>query len=116
MEFPFQEARKQASDACLAEVVTSIPAVPRITVRTRRTMRGHLAKIYAMHWSADSKSVNFINFRTLTDLRFIQLLHFETFIFVRFRHLVSASQDGKLIVWDSYTTNKVREITAVVSF
>ena len=23
------------------------------------------------------------------------------------RNLVSASQDGKLIVWDSYTTNKV---------
>ena len=25
------------------------------------------------------------------------------------RNLVSASQDGKLIVWDSYSTNKVRE-------
>lgn len=46
-------------------------------MRTRRTLRGHLAKIYAMHWGSDS------------------------------RNLVSASQDGKLIVWDSYTTNKV---------
>lgn len=27
-----------------------------------------------------------------------------------FRNLVSASQDGKLIVWDSYTTNKVHAI------
>ena len=27
-----------------------------------------------------------------------------------FRHLVSASQDGKLIVWDSYSTNKVHAI------
>lgn len=26
------------------------------------------------------------------------------------RNLVSASQDGKLIVWDSYTTNKVHAI------
>ena len=26
---------------------------------------------------------------------------------ILFRHLVSASQDGKLIVWDSYSTNKV---------
>jgi len=26
------------------------------------------------------------------------------------RHLVSASQDGKLIVWDAYTTNKVAAI------
>ena len=49
-------------------------------MRTRRTLRGHLAKIYAMHWASDS------------------------------RNLVSASQDGKLIVWDSYTTNKVNNI------
>ena len=27
------------------------------------------------------------------------------------RNLVSASQDGKLIVWDSYSTNKVRSLT-----
>ena len=33
-------------------------------------------QVYAMHWGADS------------------------------RNLVSASQDGKLIVWDSYSTNK----------
>uniref|UniRef100_A0A8D1JQB8 G protein subunit beta 3 n=1 Tax=Sus scrofa TaxID=9823 RepID=A0A8D1JQB8_PIG len=49
-------------------------------MRTRRTLRGHLAKIYAMHWATDSKL------------------------------LVSASQDGKLIVWDTYTTNKVHAI------
>lgn len=48
-------------------------------MRTRRTLRGHLAKIYAMHWGSDS------------------------------RNLVSASQDGKLIVWDSHTTNKVKK-------
>lgn len=49
-------------------------------MKVRRTLRGHLAKIYAMHWAADK------------------------------RHLVSASQDGKLIVWDSYTTNKLHAI------
>jgi guanine nucleotide-binding protein G(I)/G(S)/G(T) subunit beta-1 len=43
-------------------------------------LKGHLAKIYAMHWSTDR------------------------------RHLVSASQDGKLIIWDAYTTNKVHAI------
>ena len=32
------------------------------------------------------------------------------FCFFFFRNLVSASQDGKLIVWDSYTTNKVHAI------
>ena len=49
-------------------------------MRPRRTLKGHLAKIYAMHWSKDR------------------------------RHLVSASQDGKLIIWDAYTTNKVHAI------
>lgn len=49
-------------------------------MRPRRTLKGHLAKIYAMHWSTDR------------------------------RHLVSASQDGKLIIWDAYTTNKVHAI------
>lgn len=49
-------------------------------MRPRRVLKGHLAKIYAMHWSTDR------------------------------RHLVSASQDGKLIIWDAYTTNKVHAI------
>lgn len=57
-----------------------IEALPRITMRPRKTLKGHLAKIYAMHWAQDK------------------------------RHLVSASQDGKLIVWDAYTTNKVHAI------
>jgi len=48
-------------------------------MKTKRTLKGHLAKIYAMHWSTDR------------------------------RHLVSASQDGKLIIWDAYTTNKVQQ-------
>ncbi|KAI7069579.1 hypothetical protein KC352_g42544, partial [Hortaea werneckii] len=55
-------------------------ALPRLAMKTKRTLRGHLAKIYAMHWSTDR------------------------------RHLVSASQDGKLIIWDAYTTNKVHAI------
>jgi len=49
-------------------------------LKTRRTLKGHLAKIYAMHWSADQV------------------------------HLVSASQDGKLLVWDALTTNKTHAV------
>ena len=55
-------------------------SLPRIGMKPRRVLKGHLAKIYAMHWSTDR------------------------------RHLVSASQDGKLIIWDAYTTNKVHAI------
>jgi len=51
-----------------------------IQLKQRRILKGHFGKIYAMHWSADS------------------------------RHLVSASQDGKLIIWNGYTTNKVHAI------
>lgn len=61
-------------------MAADIEPLPRVTMRPRRTLKGHLAKIYAMHWSQDK------------------------------RHLVSASQDGKLIVWDAYTTNKVHAI------
>jgi len=48
--------------------------------RPRRTLKGHLAKIYAMHWSTNQV------------------------------YLVSASQDGKLLVWDALTTNKTHAV------
>ncbi|RXM97417.1 Guanine nucleotide-binding protein G(I)/G(S)/G(T) subunit beta-3, partial [Acipenser ruthenus] len=75
-----QEARKGVADTTLAELTSGIEVVGRVQMKTRRTLRGHLAKIYALHWSTDS------------------------------RLMVSASQDGKLIVWDTYTTNKVNAI------
>ncbi|KAH7729734.1 guanine nucleotide-binding protein subunit beta-1 [Aphelenchoides avenae] len=48
-----------------------------VQLQVRQTLRGHMAKVYAMQWSADSLS------------------------------LVSASQDGKLIVWDPRENNKL---------
>lgn len=52
-----------------------------MAMKSRRQLRGHLAKIYAMHWSEDKKT-----------------------------QLVSASQDGKLLVWDGFSTNKLNAI------
>jgi len=49
-------------------------------VKIRRVLKGHFGKVYAMHWAGDSTQ------------------------------LVSASQDGKLIIWNGYTTNKVQAI------
>jgi guanine nucleotide-binding protein G(I)/G(S)/G(T) subunit beta-1 len=46
----------------------------------RRILKGHFGKIYAMHWAQDSKK------------------------------LVSASQDGKLIIWNAFSTNKEHAI------
>lgn len=37
------------------QITANIDPVGRIQMRTRRTLRGHLAKIYAMHWGTDSR-------------------------------------------------------------
>merc|ERR1712168_604748 len=75
-----QLSRDKAADTTITDVAERLEPLGRLVFRPRRTLRGHLAKIYAMHWAADS------------------------------RNLVSASQDGKLLVWDSYTTNKIHAI------
>lgn len=49
-------------------------------LKARRVLKGHFGKVYAMHWSGDNNN------------------------------LVSASQDGKLIIWNGYSTNKVQAI------
>ncbi|KAL7547534.1 hypothetical protein ACHAWF_010818 [Thalassiosira exigua] len=49
-------------------------------IKARRTLKGHFGKVYAMHWASDNQT------------------------------LVSASQDGKLIVWNALTTNKVQAV------
>mmetsp|Transcript_25886 Transcript_25886/g.28777 ORF Transcript_25886/g.28777 Transcript_25886/m.28777 type:complete len:347 (-) Transcript_25886:123-1163(-) len=55
-------------------------------LKARRTLKGHLAKIYSMQWSTDNI------------------------------HLVSASQDAKLLVWDALTTNKLHCIPVHTSW
>jgi guanine nucleotide-binding protein G(I)/G(S)/G(T) subunit beta-1 len=62
----------------------SVQQVPKLAIKNRRVLKGHFAKIYAMHW-VDGPGANS-------------------------RNLVSASQDGKLIVWNAFTTNKVHAI------
>jgi len=48
--------------------------------QVRRTLKGHFGKVYALHWSSEES------------------------------RLVSASQDGKLIIWNAKTTNKTLAI------
>lgn len=68
------------ADTTLKAMASELEPLPRINIKVRRNLKGHLAKIYAMHWAQDEK------------------------------HLISASQDGKLIVWDAYSTNKLYAI------
>ncbi len=53
--FFYQDARKAACDATLLQVAQNVDQIGRIQMRTRRTLRGHLAKIYAMHWGSDAR-------------------------------------------------------------
>jgi len=59
---------------------SGIAAITMKQPQQRRILKGHFGKIYAMHWAQDSKK------------------------------LVSASQDGKLIIWNAFTTNKEHAI------
>jgi guanine nucleotide-binding protein G(I)/G(S)/G(T) subunit beta-1 len=69
------------AEQALAQVATKKGAQTAVcAIKQRRMLKGHFGKIYAMHWAEDSK------------------------------HLVSASQDGKLIIWNGFTTNKVHAI------
>lgn len=51
----WQDARMAVADTSLAEVAGDVPGISRVSLRTRKTLRGHLAKIYAMHWATDSR-------------------------------------------------------------
>ncbi|KAJ1733228.1 G protein subunit beta [Coemansia sp. BCRC 34490] len=75
-----RSTKEKLADTTLKRASEKVPALPKISMKVRRTLKGHLAKIYAMHWAEDE------------------------------RHLVSASQDGKLIVWDAFSTNKIHAI------
>lgn len=75
-----KEIRKTKKDAEFKDLVKDIEDVKGPAIKIRRTLKGHLAKIYAMHWATDDTN------------------------------LVSASQDGKLLVWDALTTNKLHAI------
>lgn len=50
-------------------------------IKMRRILKGHFGKIYAMHWSSSNN-----------------------------HYLVSASQDGKLIIWNAFSTLKIHAI------
>merc|ERR1712100_709487 len=75
-----KESQDAKADTTLSTFTKSMDKLEKCSMKCRRTLRGHLSKIYALQWS-DEKT-----------------------------HLVSASQDGKMIVWDALTTNKTHAI------
>lgn len=73
--------REQTNDNTLTKMSADLQLPPGQKHKMKRTLKGHLAKIYACAWAQQDNV-----------------------------HLVSASQDGKLLVWDALTTNKTHAI------
>ena len=64
----------------MTDVTSGVAPMIAPRISCRRTLRGHTGKIYSMHWTENRNE------------------------------LVSAAQDGVLIVWDGISTNKVHAI------
>ncbi|KAM3858367.1 guanine nucleotide-binding protein G(I)/G(S)/G(T) subunit beta-3b [Diretmus argenteus] len=75
-----EAARKAVNDTTMSAAASGVDSLGKVTLKQRKNLKGHLAKIYSLHWAADS------------------------------RQMVSASQDGKLLIWDTYTGNKVNAV------
>jgi len=64
--------RDKASDSNLKNASNGLQNAPKLAIKVKRTLKGHTGKIYALHWAEDSPF-----------------------------SLVSAGQDGVLLVWDA---------------
>ena len=77
--------KEQMNDTNLLDysVANQVPPLGRSGMKTRRTLRGHLAKIYALQAAPDSANSSSV---------------------------ISASQDGRLLIWDGGTGDKTHAI------
>jgi len=80
LEQQLRSAVDSKKDKTLKDVTSSLSPMIVPPISCRRTLKGHMGKIYSMHWAESNNN------------------------------LVSAAQDGVLIVWDGITTNKVHAI------
>lgn len=62
-----------ACDTSLVQATAGMEPIGRIQMRTRRTLRGHLAKIYAMHWGSDSRYVLINSLQVLISIIIIAI-------------------------------------------
>ncbi|XP_075213962.1 guanine nucleotide-binding protein subunit beta-2 [Lycorma delicatula] len=75
-----QEEQKKAADKKLEEISADMADAPKVRLSTKKLLKGHINKVNSVHYSGDS------------------------------RHAVTGSLDGKLIIWDTWTGNKVQVI------
>jgi len=72
--------REANCDVILFDAGENVDHIELKLKKNRKKLSGHLSKVYALQWNEDS------------------------------RHLVSASQDAKMIVWDGYSGNKLNVV------
>lgn len=72
--------KNQVMDSTLSEVASGAPPVGELRLRGRNVFKGHIGKVYAMKLTQDNQ------------------------------YLISAAQDGIILVWDAYTTAKCEAI------
>ncbi|KAL0277168.1 UNVERIFIED_CONTAM: hypothetical protein PYX00_004537 [Menopon gallinae] len=75
-----KEEQKKAADTTLEAATSGAADAPKVRLGTKKLLKGHLNKVTSVHYSGDN------------------------------RHCVSGSLDGKLIIWDTWTGNKVQVI------
>eukprot|EP01088_Endostelium_zonatum_P003723 TRINITY_DN14907_c0_g1_i1.p1 TRINITY_DN14907_c0_g1~~TRINITY_DN14907_c0_g1_i1.p1 ORF type:complete len:347 (+),score=61.66 TRINITY_DN14907_c0_g1_i1:22-1062(+) len=78
--------KDEINDGTFKNFTQDVQVKSTLTLKLRRNLKGHLAKIYSMHWATDNV------------------------------HLVSASQDGKLLVWEAMGSNKIHSIPMKTSW
>ncbi|KAG8001413.1 Guanine nucleotide-binding protein subunit beta-5 [Nibea albiflora] len=71
------EERNKLNDVELHQVAEKVEVLGALSIKTKRVLKGHGNKVLCMDWCKDK------------------------------RRLVSSSQDGKVIVWDAFTLNKI---------
>lgn len=76
LKHKLEDERSRLNDGTLPSVSRNLESTPAINLRTRRTLKGHQGKVLSLAWANDK------------------------------RHIVSSSQDGKVLVWDAFTMNK----------
>ncbi|CAH8623925.1 unnamed protein product [Schistosoma mattheei] len=74
------DAQKAVADTDFYKMTENVPELGRIKFKVRKHLRGHLAKVTSIQWASDNQL------------------------------LLSASQDGKLIVWDTFSGKKIHMI------
>ncbi|XP_033224287.1 guanine nucleotide-binding protein subunit beta-2 [Belonocnema kinseyi] len=75
-----KEDQNKQKDTTLEEACSSVADATKVKMSTKKMLKGHINKVNSVHYSGDS------------------------------RHCVTGSLDGKLIIWDSWTGNKVQVI------